>query len=81
MTIKPLKYRDMEKFLEKENLRKKTRKRISMRKYRRGAWTEYEDGLVMEHSITDTELSKLINRSVSSINGRRSYINKKLKGE
>ena len=80
MTIKPLKYQDLEKILEKERLQKKKNNGISIRKYRRGAWTEYEDKLIMERSMADSELSILINRSVSSIQARRYYI-KKQKGE
>lgn len=43
-------------------------------------WDEWEDELVMEHSMTDTELSKKIKHSVKAIQGRRHRL-KKLYGE
>lgn len=42
----------------------------------RSKWTPEEDKLVLEHSITDTELSNTIHRSVSAIQNRRSKLKK-----
>lgn len=42
----------------------------------RPKWTPEEDKLVLEHSITDTELSNTIHRSVSAIQNRRSKLKK-----
>ena len=37
-------------------------------------WEKWEDKIVLEHSITDRELSKKIHRSVSAIQIRRSRL-------
>lgn len=42
-------------------------------------FTAKEDKLILEHNMTDTELSKLIKHSVMSIQIRRSRLKKKLK--
>lgn len=44
--------------------------------YRKRAWTEEEDAAVMEHAVSDTQLSSLIQRSVRSIQCRRSKLTK-----
>lgn len=69
-------YTDMDKFSEaRKRYNKKYYKRTAI--YRKRAWTEEEDKLVLEQSITDTELSYLIERSVKSIQIRRSRLKKK----
>lgn len=42
----------------------------------RRRWTKEEDNLVLNSSLTDTELSKLIQRSVRSIQVRRCRLKK-----
>ena len=42
----------------------------------RRTWTKEEDKAVLEHSITDTELSYAIHRSVQSIHTRRYNLKK-----
>lgn len=44
-------------------------------KYGRKKWTKEEDSLVMEHKISDRELSELIERSMMSITMRRYRLN------
>lgn len=44
--------------------------------YERRGWTEQENKLVLKQSITDTELSKILKRSVMSIQVRRTRLKK-----
>lgn len=63
-------YKDIEKFRLTRN--KGKRKYYSKTaKYKRRAWTELEDVIVLEHKKTDTEISNYIQRSVCSIQIRR----------
>ena len=63
-------YKDLDKFRLIRN--KYKRKYFSKTaKYKRRAWTELEDVIVLEHKKTDTEISKYIQRSVCSIQTRR----------
>jgi hypothetical protein len=49
----------------------------AINKKRKGfAWTTEEDKLVIEHSMPDTALSKIIERSVKAIQIRRCRLNK-----
>ena len=65
-------YRDMEKY-------KKTKREQQKRYYhktqdapnKRKYWTDEETELVMKHEISDTELSKMLGRSVKAIQRRR----------
>ena len=41
------------------------------RKYNYSKWTKEMDKIVLEHKITDTEISKLISKSVMAIQVRR----------
>lgn len=60
-------------------MRTESQKKYNLEYYRRTSyapryhkrWEEQEDALVLLHNITDTELSYLIERSVSSIQRRR----------
>lgn len=40
-------------------------------------WSEYEDAIILEHTVTDFELAKLLKRSVGSIQNRRCRLKKK----
>ena len=63
-------YKDIDKFRLTRN--KGKRKYYSKTaKYKRRAWTELEDVIVLEHKKTDTEISNYIQRSVCSIQTRR----------
>lgn len=69
-------YANMEKY-------RKTKKNQNRRYYRKTAsiyptreWTIEEDKLVLEHSISDSELSKKIMRSVAAIQKRRCILKK-----
>lgn len=69
-------YSDMERY-------KKTKKEQTLRyygrtiyKYERRGWTKEEDALVLEHKITDSLLSDLIERSVGAIQTRRYILNR-----
>ena len=44
---------------------------------KRRLWTSKEDKAVLEHSISDTQLSTTICRSVGAIQARRSMLKKK----
>lgn len=50
------------------------RKRTGSDKYVPRPWEEDEDRLVLEHKISDRELSEKIQRSVSAIQTRRSKL-------
>ena len=70
MSYRKSNYKDIEKFRLTRN--KSKRKYYSKTaKYKRRAWTELEDVIVLEHKKTDTEISKYIQRSVCSIQIRR----------
>ena len=72
-------YRDLDKW--KTRCREQKRRYYSKTQYARNGnvkWTEEENNLVLQHNITDTELSKLIGRSVASIQTQRSVLKKKM---
>ena len=77
MPLRKDKYKDMEKF---RNTRNAQRKRYydKTAKYNPNPWTSEQDKAVLEHNITDTELSNLIGHSVKAIQIRRSRLKKKL---
>lgn len=65
-------YKDKDKYREyakriKRNYREKTGAYL----YEKRLWTNYEDELIMEHAMTDRELSVKIQRSVGAIQLRR----------
>ena len=66
-------YRDMEKY-------KRTCRDQKRRYYRKSAiygnsyYTEEECQMILDHEMTDTELSKLIHHSVASIQTKRSRL-------
>ena len=69
-------YRDKEKC-------RKTRNRQRQRNYAKTAiyppkeWAEEDDALVLEHKMSDRELSKLIEHSVQAIQVHRSRLKKR----
>lgn len=70
MSFRKSSYKDLDKFRLARN--KCKRKYFSKTaKYKRRAWTELEDVIVLEHKKTDTEISNYIQRSVCSIQTRR----------
>lgn len=70
MSYRKSNYKDIKKFRLTRN--KGKRKYFSKTaKYKRRAWTELEDVIVLEHKKTDTEISNYIQRSVCSIQTRR----------
>ena len=79
MPLRKEKYKDMEKL---RNTRNSQRKRYydKTATYAPIPWTLEQDKAVLEHSITDTELSKIIKHSVCAIQIRRSRL-KKLLGQ
>lgn len=44
----------------------------------KGAWAGWEEELVLEHSMTDRQLSKLLERSVQAIQLKRSRLKKEI---
>ncbi len=76
MSYRKSKYKDLNKFRKTRN--KGKRKYYSKTaKYKRRAWTDLEDIIVLEHKKTDTEISNYIQRSVLSIQTRRCRLKKK----
>ena len=69
-------YKDEEKYKKVRNAQRKRYYRKTANKYPIRPWTAYEDRKVLEHSITDTELSALIERSVATIQTRRCRLKK-----
>ena len=73
-------YSDMEKF-------KKTRNAQKQRYYSKTAiyghsqWTSKQDKMVLEHKITDTELSVVIGHSVNAIQRRRWSLKRRINKE
>ena len=63
MSYRKSKYKDLEKFRLTRN-KGKHKYYSKTAKYKRRAWTELEDVIVLEHNKTDTEISKYIQRSV-----------------
>lgn len=70
MSYRKSKYKDLEKFRLTRN-KGKCKYYSKTAKYKRRAWTELEDVIVLEHKKTDTEISNYIQRSVCSIQKRR----------
>ena len=69
------KLHDRNKFREiVRNEKTRWRMRTGSFKYPSREWEEYEDRLVLEHKVTDRELSELIQRSVLAIQIRRSRL-------
>lgn len=72
-------YADMEKFAEyKRRYQKGYRQRNGANLYGRRRWTVDEDRLVMAMSMPDSELGRLIQRSVGAIEHRRIRLRAKL---
>lgn len=71
-------YADMQKFRETTNAQKK-RYYSQTGSYGPSTWTVEQDKMVLEHIITDTELSKIIQHSVKAIQVRRCKLKKKIK--
>lgn len=78
MSYRKSNYKDLDKFRKIRN--KGKRKYYSKTaKYKRRAWTDLEDIIVLEHKKTDTEISNYIQRSVCSIQIRRYRLKEKEK--
>lgn len=75
-----------EQYANKE-LAKETKRKQKNRYYGKTAfipgggrfWTPYEEELVLKHEVTDHELSKMIFRSVSAIQRKRSLLKQELR--
>lgn len=77
MSLKGLK--TMKSILTRRRLRQKYNKKYYARTrgYDKREWTDEEDVMVLEHDITDTELSKILERSVAAIQTRRCILKRK----
>ena len=71
-------YADMQKFRKTTNAQKK-RYYSKTGSYGPSTWTVEQDKMVLEHLISDTELSKIIHHSVKAIQVRRCKLKKKIK--
>lgn len=68
-------YADMDKYRKAcYNQRKRYYQKTQL--YSKRAWTEEEENQVIEHLITDSELSVRIQRSVGAIQDRRCLLKK-----
>lgn len=73
-------YKDLDKWRSTCNRQKRRYYRRTQGAYNsRAPWTIKEDEIVLEHSIPDREISKLIGRSQSAIIVRRCNLKKKEK--
>lgn len=68
-------YKDLEKWRKtcREQKQRYYAKTSSL--YTHRPWTTEEDAMVMEHNLTDSELSVKIERSVRAIQHRRHHLN------
>lgn len=82
MPLRKEQYRDMNKYYKtrREQVRRWAQ-RTGSGQYPRRAWTEDENRLVLDHSITDRELGVKLRRSVLSIQVHRAYLKKKQKNQ
>ena len=69
-------YSNMERYRKTKREQMKRYYGKTARKYERKLWTKEEDALVLEHKVTDSFLSDLIERSVGAIQTRRCFLNK-----
>jgi hypothetical protein len=67
-------YKDKDKWLKTSNSQK--RRYYSRTQCGRSPWTFRQDMMVLEHSMTDTELSAVIGHSVKAIQERRHRLKK-----
>lgn len=75
MSFKTSMYTDREKFREvTKKYKRRYRARTGANRYGRKNWTKEEDIKVLEHNISDRELSKEILRSVGAIQHRRNRL-------
>lgn len=66
--LKKENYKDLNKWRKSKNRQRNRYYRKSQKAENSGeTWTKKEEDLVMAHSMTDTELSKKIGRSVGAI--------------
>lgn len=72
-------YKNQEKLRAYINrTKKKYRERTGSGQYQRREWTDEENEMVMNHSMTDRELGKLLERSVTAIQIQRVRIKAKM---
>lgn len=75
MSCRKDQYRDLDKYRKtRMNQKRRYRLRTGSGLYKRRAWTDEEDRLVISHEIADVDLSVLIKRSVQAIQVRRNRI-------
>lgn len=70
MPIRKKSYKDMDRFNKTRNAQRK-RYYDKTAIYEPSRWTSEQDKLVLEHTVSDTELSTLIGHSVRAIQIRR----------
>lgn len=72
MSFKTSCYKNREVFREvNKKYKRGYRNRTGSNKYERRSWSKIDDARVLSHSISDRELSKEIERSVTAIQHRR----------
>lgn len=67
-------YKDMDKWKAACNRQRQRYYGKTSFLYERRPWDEYEDRMVIEHNLTDSQLSDLLERSVRAIQVRRSRL-------
>ena len=79
MTLRKENYRDMERFIETRNAQR-LRYYRKTQKYDKRPWEEEDVRLILESELTDRELSKLLERSMQSIQAKRHIVKREREG-
>ncbi len=75
MSCRKTEYKDLDKWRKaRKRQKRRYRERTNSNLYNRRIWTIKEMNLILEHSMTDRELSELLKRSVGAIQVQRSRI-------
>jgi len=77
--LKKQNYKDLNKWRKSKNRqRKRYYRKTQNAENSQSVWTKEDEDLVMAHSMSDTELSGLIGRSVGAIQKRRHNIKSRM---
>jgi hypothetical protein len=81
MPLRANQYKDKEKLRITRNAQRKRYYNKTTNIYKRRKWTTEDIQLILNSNLTDMELSKLIERSVPSIQVKRNKIRKELEAK
>lgn len=80
MPLRKSDYRNLDKYYAtRRQQMRRYRQRTGAGLYSPRSWTKEEDHRVLEHTISDRQLGKEIQRSVSAISVRRAKLKRKLR--